>query len=421
MMTMTQRIVYNFFAQVIILLMLYAALTLLGAAKFLGPDPLTSSLPFQKVGAFANVLLNLAILSGLLGGGIYIAADNNAPTNERLLILTFRLWTILLIAAFFAGLLGLLEGRHMLELPPVLDIAQAVILALAASNIVRSRSAFATVWSAGIIMSIVSTLTGLLPTTDYLQDRGFRVVAVGLNLNVAYVLAALAIGYWLIHRFSDVPQGWAESSLYTNAGLLAVAGILVSIPPLYTVGAPVQTLGSMGVVLVPIAYLIFAAHSYRALSQRNPTVTLAAQWYTLGLLLFLLGPGLLGALQTLSGQWTMGTRLTDLQSTLTSLAVVAVILGVVNQATAELRGKSQRVTGFVPFWLAAFGIIGGAIALGGAGLVQVYLERLLGVGYLESQTLLIPLYSLWLIGLLALALGIGVYALTFWLRRPTAN
>ena len=68
--------------------------------------------------------------------------------------------------------------------------------------------------------------------------------------------------------------------------------------------------------------------------------------------------------------------------------------------------------------MAAFGIIGGAIALGGAGLVQVYLERLLGIGYLETQTLLIPLYSFWLIGLLSLSLGVGIYALTFWLRRP---
>jgi hypothetical protein len=76
------------------------------------------------------------------------------------------------------------------------------------------------------------------------------------------------------------------------------------------------------------------------------------------------------------------------------------------------------VTGLMPFWLVAFGIIGGGLALGGAGLVQVYMERISGVGYLDTQTMLTPLYALWVIGLLAMALGIGIYALGFWARRP---
>jgi len=141
----------------------------------------------------------------------------------------------------------------------------------------------------------------------------------------------------------------------------------------------------------------------------------------LGLLLFLLGPGLLGGLQAAPGihQWTVGTRLSDLQMTLTAFAVVAVVLGVINQVTAELRGQNGRVTGFTPFWLVAFGVVGGAAALGSAGVVQTYLERITGIGYLETQTLIMPLYALWLVGLLSAALGIGIYALTFWLRRPS--
>jgi nitric oxide reductase subunit B len=72
----------------------------------------------------------------------------------------------------------------------------------------------------------------------------------------------------------------------------------------------------------------------------------------------------------------------------------------------------------MPFWLVAFGIVGGGLALGGAGAVQVYLERILSLGYLETQTLLIPLYVGWVLGGLALALGVLVYALGFWKRRP---
>src|SRR5262249_53395438 len=130
-----------------------------------------------------------------------------------------------------------------------------------------------------------------------------------------------------------------------------------------TLGAPewMGTLGNIAVFLVPILYLIFAAHSYHALSDRNPTHTLAAHWYALSLVLFLLGIGLIGALQAAPEvhSYTTGTRLSDLQSTLTLLAVVSMSLGFINQATAELRGQNRRVTGLMPFWLVAFGIVGG--------------------------------------------------------------
>lgn len=428
-MTRTQQVAYGFFGQTIVLLMLYTAATLLGAVKFIVDDPLAVSLPYHHIGAFGNILLHLTVVSGLLGGGVYVTANHrtdNRLANERLLLYTFALWTLLLVVAFFTGVLGLLEGRHLLELPALLDIVQVVVMVLVLANVALSVSAwtpFALVWTVGIALSVAGTIIGLIPTTDYLQDRALRALAVGVNLNVAHVLAAVALGYWLMRRFSDISQGWADSSLYTVAGLLSLAGVLVSLPGFYTLGVSnwVQLLGNIAVIAVPVTYLIFAAHSYRALSSRNPTFTLAAHWYTLGLLLLLLGPALLGGLQAAPGihQWTAGTRLADLQTTLTALAVVAIVLGVVNQAAAELRGQNRRVTGLMPFWLVAFGVIGGAAALGSVGLAQTYLERIVGVGYLETQTLIAPLYALWLLGWLSAALGVGIYALAFWARRPT--
>ena len=42
-----------------------------------------------------------------------------------------------------------------------------------------------------------------IPPFD-LQDRGLRSLAVGLQMNMAYPLMALTLGYWLMHRFSDL-------------------------------------------------------------------------------------------------------------------------------------------------------------------------------------------------------------------------
>jgi nitric oxide reductase subunit B len=427
-MTATIRIAYSLFAQTIVLLMLYAAVALVGAVKFLAPDSLVSSLSYAQAGAFGNVLLNLAILTGLLGSGLYVVASTRLSRtlgDERLLLYTFWLWTLLLLLAFFAGILGLLEGRHLLELPPLLDIIQVIALALFIIAIVRSVADWSPVplvWTLGLSLCVLCSLIGLIPTTDYVQDRVLRTLAVGLNFNVAYVLAGVALGFWLMRRFSRIAQQWADMGLYSVAGLLTLAGTLVTAASLYPFNTNSLTvlLGNIAVFAVPLAYIIFASHSYYALSNRNSTATLAAHWYALAVLLLLLSIGILGALQSAPTiqQWTLGTRLTDLQTTLTAFGIIAIIFGAINQATAEIRGLNQRITGLMPFWLVAFGLIGGGLALSAAGLVQVYLERILSIGFLETQTLLIPLYVFWILGTLAAALGILIYALGFWARRP---
>ncbi len=427
-MTETKRIVYRLFAQAVLLFVLYAAVALLTALKFLADDPLATGLSYQQVDALAHVLRNAAILSGFFGGGVYIIANDRLTdkvANERLLTIAHWLWTAFVGLALIFGVLNLLSGRYLLELPPLLMLAQLVVIALFLFNIiasVREWTPFAVVFSFGLLLSGLTTAIALLPPADYLQDIALRALAVNLNHNVAYVLMLVALGFWLMRRFSNVMPLWANEGLYTTAGLLTIGGVLISIPPLYNLGAS-NALGTVTVFIVPYIALNFAGHSYRALRDRNPTETLAAHWYALALLLLLLGMGVLGALLALPGiiQWTQGTRLSDLQTTLMAIAAVAVVFGMINQVTAELREENRRITGLMPFWLVTFGILGGGFALAAAGTVQTYLERILSVGYLDTQVFIIPLYLLWIVGALLMTLGAVVYLLGFWARRPAAS
>ncbi|MBZ0284700.1 MAG: hypothetical protein K8L97_28440 [Anaerolineae bacterium] len=420
---MTSKIVRRFFLQTILLFILYALAALLGAAKFLTPDDPLLGLPYHQISGLANLLLYLTALTGLLGGGIYIASQHKV-FNETLLNYSSWAWIGLLVLVVLAGLLNILEGRNLLELPTFLDVVLIVLIVLIAGNILLGapRVPVIHIWSIGILLSATCVIISLIPASDYLQDRVLRALAVGLNMNVAFPLATVALGFWLMHRFSNVTPGWADMGIYSVGGLVTVAGVLVSLTPLHILGAPewTRTLGNLAVFVVPIAYLIFAAHSYKALSDRNATYTLAGHWYTLSLLLLLLGVGLLGGVQSAPGisTYTLGTRLTDLQSTFAGLAVVSMTLGVVNQGAAELKGHNRRLTGLSPFWLVAFGIIGGGLALGAAGVTQTITERQLSVGYLNTQTLIIPLYQGWFFGLVAVLLGAVIYGLTYWLRRP---
>lgn len=415
MTTMTvARAVYRFFVLSLALLILYALVSLIVGLKFLPGDLTQTSLPFNQVGAFAAALLDLAVLGGLLGGGIYAIRSPAQPAENRLLRVAVLLWLLLSLVTIAAGVLNLLVA-----LAPLVAIVKIAVIVLVVVAIAPDfRAPIPLIWTVGMVVIAACAALSLFPTDDYLLASALGVLASGATVYVGYLLAAVALAFWLMHRFSDVTPLWAGMSLYTVAGLLALAGALVTVSGLETLSFTSGWLGWLNAVVVPLCYLIFASHTYRAFASRNATDTLAANWTALGVLLLLLGVGVLGGLQAPLRGWAAGTRLSDLQPTLALLAVASIILGVINQAAAELRGHNRRVTGLAPFWLVAFGIIGGGLALAGAGLVQVYLERLLSVGYLETQALIAPLYALWIGGLALLALGVIVYALVFWLRRP---
>lgn len=421
-MTTTQKIAARFFLQTVILLLFYAAAALVSAVKFLAPDdPLLTVLPYQQAGALANLLLNLAALTGLVGGGVYVAGQYRAAENFTLRLASW-VWTALLILSVLASLFGMSEGRNLLELPVALDILTAAGLIVILLPLLPAALRVPTlqIWCAGLVVSIIAILIGLITPADFGQDRVLRGLAVGLNIYIAYPLMAVALGYWLMHRFSDLTPDWLDHDIYIAGGLVLLAGVLVILSTLFPAPQWITGIGGLALGLVPILYAMIVARCYPALTRRNPTHTLAAHWFTFSLLLYLLTFGLLAAVQAAPAvrEYTQGTRLSDLQTTLTLLAAVMMGLGAINQATAEMRGRNWRVTGLTPFWLVVLGVLGTALALGAAGVVQVYLERLLSIGYLDTQTLLIPLYTGWALALLVLLLGIVVYALGFWARRP---
>jgi nitric oxide reductase subunit B len=363
-------------------------------------------------------------LTGLLASGLYVVLTerpDKTPSNEKVWLWLGRGWTALLILAVLAGALGQLEGRYGRELPVLLDIGLLIIwigfLVVAWRNTAQETPVIMVWWVGGIIVAVCHVI-GLIQPADPLQERVLRVFAVSVQQNVGMVLMGMAMVFWLMRRFSHVRQAWADSGVYNMGALLAIAGGFVSASPLMMLGQG-DVFGILAIILTPLFLLIYSAHAYRALSDPNNTSTLSAHWTALSVVLWFLGLGLIGAVLCVPSiaQVTQGTRLIDAQQLLVALGLVSVILGMMNQSIAEMRGENRRITGLLPFWLILVGTLGSALALLLAGTVQTFLERLMNVGYLDTQNMLAPLYVAWLVGLLMVALGVVVYALGFRARR----
>lgn len=387
-----QRILaWQLYAQTLLLLMLYSATSLLTAIKFMPLDPLANALPYMQISGLSHVLLELALLTGLFATSVYFLFDD----INKALMWVYRAWTGFLLLTVIAGLMGFFTGRHMLELPLLLD-ALLFVLVMAWSVILfqGKDNAGKLVLMTGLTIVVIGILVSLFPASNPLSDRIMRVITVNMRFFVGYPITGLVILYWI---YNDIP-------LNAGAGILAIVGSIVSIAPLNSVGI----INLPAWVLVPFV-LIGMFYVVRALTSSTRA------WQNVGILLMALGIGVLGTLFIVPsvGSYAIGTRLSDLQFTLVAWSVLLFILSSLSMSLENSQIESVTYGNSLTFWLISGGIIASTQALLLAGVVQLFLERVLSIGYLDSQTIIVPLYVLWIVGLVILSLGIAKYSYHF--------
>ena len=247
-----------------------------------------------------------------------------------------------------------------------------------------------------------------------LEGRAFYGLR-AFQLQVAYPIAGLSVMLWLMRRYSRVEAEWAADGLRITALLVFLAGGLISLGRL---GLP-AVVSAGATAIIPLAYIILAGHSYRTLSSRNENASLAPHWIAAATLFWLVGGGFLGALsiQPAIGEAMRATDLVQAQDWLARWVLLAIVLAFVNEGASSLRGDNRRVTGYVPLWLVAFGAGLATVTQACRGVVQIYLRDVAAAEATALPELLLPLTAVWIICLLAVAGGIVIYSLGFWLRR----
>jgi nitric oxide reductase subunit B len=215
-----------------------------------------------------------------------------------------------------------------------------------------------------------------------------------------------------------------EKWLYVIVGLTFLSGILGTGHHYYWIGTPRYWLwvGGAFSALEPLAFLGMAAYAYtivRRSGLAHPN-GLALHW-TIGSAVFsALGAGILGLAHTWPqvNQWTHGTHVTTMHGHMAFFGAYAMInLAMISYALPGLTGRSdaerQTTLGLWAFWLMVGGMFGMTMALAAAGLGQTYLERILGLGYLEAQRKIQVHYLMWLATAVVFACGVAAYVLDF--------
>lgn len=433
----TQAVAYPYFAVALLLFGLQVAFGLLAAAKFLGPDPLIDVLPFDRVKAIHTNLLIVWVLTGFMGAAYYLVPEESATElwSPRLAYVALGVWVLMGLTAVIGYAFGWTEGNKLLEQPFPLKLVIVAVMLMFLGNLImtiRQTGRWTTteaVLVAGLILTAVLYLPALLTWDNYTVSIFYRWWTVHLWVEGVWEMVQGGLLAYLLIRLSGVDREVLEKWLYVIVGLTFISGILGTAHHYYWVGVPQYWLpiGGLFSALEPLVFLGMAMYAYFAMRRSGMAHPnrLALHW-TIGSAIFsALGAGLLGLAHTWPAvnRWTHGTLITSMHGHSAFFGAYAmIVLAMITYALPYFTGREEssleRPLGLWAFWLMVGGMFGMTMALAAAGIGQVYLERIIGLGFLETQRK-IQVHFLMLIGTgLLFALGTALFLWDFFVLSP---
>ena len=432
----SQQVAYWYFAVAMVLFGLQIAFGLLSAAKYLGPDPLLYILPFDVTKMIHTNLLVVWVLTGFMGATYWLVPEESQTElySPKLAYVQLGLWTLMGLTAVIGYLFRYGTGNKLLEQPLPHKIVIVIVMLMFLYNVgmtIKKSGRFTTtegVLLLGVGSAAVLYLPALLHFENYTVSIFYRWWTIHLWVEGVWEMIQGSFLAYLLIRLSGADREVMEKWLYVIVGLVFIAGILGTAHHYYWVGVPAYWLPIGGIfsALEPVALVGMAAYAYTAMTRSglaHPN-TLALHW-TLGSAVFtLFGGGLLGLAHTWPSvnQWTHGTLITAMHGHAAfygayAMIVLAMITYALPSLTSDRREQGSAV-GYWAFWLQLAGMFGMTLSFATAGIGQVYLERILGLGYLDTQ-LKIQVHFVMLLATASLfTAGAGLFIWDFFRSRP---
>ena len=433
----SQWVAYPYFVVALLLFGLQMVFGLLSAAKYLGPDPLLNVLPFNVTKEIHTNLLVVWVLTGFMGATYYVVPEESRTEiySERLAYWQLGFWTTLGVVIVTGYVFGWTAGNKLLEQPFPLKLGIVVVMLMFLYNIlmtIRKAGRWTTteaVLVAGLGLAALLYLPALLQFHNYTISIFYRWWTIHLWVEGVWEMIQGGLLAYLLIRLSGADREMMEKWLYVIVGLVFIAGILGTAHHYYWTGVPKYWLpiGGFFSMLEPLAIFGMAIYAYSAMRRSgfaHPN-KLAIHW-TIGSAVFTaFGAGLLGFAHTWPtvNKWTHGTLVTAMHGHSAFFgAYVMINLAIITYAMPYFTGRAndakEGILGYWAFWLMVIGMFGMTLAYATAGIAQVYLERIMGVGYLDTQQK-IQVHFLMLIGTgILFTAGVAAFLWDFFRQVP---
>ncbi len=428
----SQRVAYPYF---IAAMALFAAQVLFGLVvgiQYIWPDFLFPAIPFN-IGRMIHInLLVVWLIFGFMGSAYYLLPEEveGEIFSVKLALLHFWLFLIGGATAIVGYLFRWHDGREFLEQPTIIKVAIVVVVLMFIFNMFmtimkgRRKTGISVVLFIGFLGLAVFYLFAFFKPDNMTLDKYFWWWVVHLWVEGVWELIMAALLSFLLVKITGIDREVAEKWLYAIVGLTFLTGIIGTGHHYYWIGTPAfwQTWGAWfsAIEVLPFAAMVAFSFSMVSKRARNHPNRAAVLWTVGAAVLSFLGAGVLGFMHTLPqiNFYTHGTQMTASHGHLAFYGAYAVIvLAMASYAVPNIRGvmPTHQKAEIFAFWTMSISMVLIALSLTGAGIVQVYLQRILAIPYMETQSYITIFYAMRLFFGATFTIGLVVYLYDFFL------
>lgn len=372
-------------------------------------DFLFPAIPFNVARMVHTNLLIVWLLFGFMGASYYLIPEESETElfSPKLAVLTF--WVFLVAGA--VTVLGYLlvpyaslakwtgndllntMGREFLEQPLPTKLGIVLVALSWIFNIVMTvlkgrKTAISLVLSLGMLGVAVFFLFSFYNPVNLVKDKFYWWWVVHLWVEGVWELILGAMLAFVLIKVTGVDREVIEKWLYVIITMTLVTGIIGTGHHYYWIGTPAywQWWGSIFSALEPIPFFMMTVFAFNMVNKRRREhPNKAAVLWALGTsVMAFLGAGLWGFLHTLApvNYYAHGTQLTAAHGHLAFYGAYAlVVLTIISYAMPILRGRAAnperaQIMEMWSFWLMTIAMFFIALFLTGAGIVQIWLQRL---------------------------------------------
>ncbi len=431
----SQRIAYKYFAGATVLFGLQVVFGLLTAAKYVwNYDPLIDILPFNTSRAIHLNLLIFWLLMGFMGGVYYLIPEeaDSEIYSTRLANFQYILFTAAGVTALVGYFFGWTWGIPFLEQPTILKAAIVAVFLIFLINVfmtmlqAKKRTVIQGVLLIGLITLAGLFFAGIFFMKNLSVQFYYWWWVIHLWAEVAWALIAGSMIAFVLLKLTGVDRDAVEKWLYIELGFGLFTGIVSTGHHYYWIGTPSYWLwvGAAFSVISPLPILLMVIDTLRLVREKRLEVQnkAALYWAVASAILHFFGAGVWGFAHSLPqiNKWSHGTQFTASHAhfafygAYVTLNLAMFYFAVPNLSGAEARA---RVTRLKTFWIVNIFMLFLVFSFTIAGVVQAYLQRIMGIDYLTVQGFMKLWYwTLWISGW-GFALGVGFYLIDFFSFR----
>ena len=416
----SQKIAQNFYTFAVLLFLVQVLVGIIAAVQFIWPDFFI--LNFNTIRTLHINALVVWLLVGFMGATYYVVSEESETELWSLPLAKFQFWaTVVTITTVVLGyiIMGLYpqanilvfgtrllnEGREYIEAPRWADILIVVSVLLFLLNcfmtVLKTKkwTGIQGVLLGGLVFLALMYLPGMMYAKSMVKDQFWWWWVVHLWVEGAWEIIAGALLAFMLMKLVGARREVVEKWMYVEVGLVMFTGILGTGHHYYWIGTPEYWLWVGGIFssLEPIPLLIMVWDAFRTTREHRQVTNKVGLFYAVAhAILNFVGAGLWGIIHTLPqvNKWTHGTQITTAHGHLAFYgAYVLLVMAMIYVTLPAIRGVKEfnSSRAYQSFWWLTISMVFIVLTITGAGMVQVYMERLMGLDYVAVKSI----YNLW--------------------------